>query len=155
VRAAGYRHVEAYSPFEVEGLAQVLGRERNAVSAITFVGGLVGAVGGFFLQWYTAVVDYPVNIAGRPFNSWPMFIPITFETAVLGATFAAVGAMLVGCGLPRLRHPLFAVPEFDLAMRNRFFLCLRSDDPAFDPAQARRLLDGLQPIAFVEVPACD
>lgn len=155
VRAAGYRHVEAYSPFPVEGLAEVLGRERNAVSAITFAGGLFGGVGGFFLQWYTAVVDYPVNIAGRPFNSWPMFIPITFETAVLGAAFAAVGAMLFGCGLPRLRHPLFAVPEFDLAMRNRLFLCLRSDDPAFHPEQARRLLDRLQPIAFVEVPACD
>jgi hypothetical protein len=153
--AAGYRRTEAYSPFEIEGLAAVMGRERNSVAFFTFIGGVVGGAGGFFLQWYSAVVDYAVNIAGRPFNSWPMFIPVTFEMAVLGAAFAAVAALLAGCGLPRLRHPLFASRDFDLATRNRFFLCLRADDPAFDPEQARRLLQGLGPLALVEVPACD
>lgn len=151
VRAAGYRHAEAYSPFPIEGLAEALGDEGSSVPFFTFLGGLFGGAGGYFMQWYAAVIDYPVNIAGRPLNSWPMFIPVTFEMAVLGAAFAAVVAMLAGCGLPRLRHPLFAAPEFELATRNRFFLCLRSDDPAFEPEQARRLLQELEPMACVEV----
>jgi len=151
VRAAGYRHTEAYSPFPVDGLAETLGRARNRVPAFTFLGGLVGGLGGYFMQWYSAVVDYPVDIAGRPIHSWPMFVPVTFELAVLGAAFAAVLSFLASSGLPRLRHPLFASPDFDLASRNRFFLCLRSDDAAFDAQQARALLDGLRPIACVEV----
>ena len=151
VRAAGYRHAEAYSPIPVDGLAEALGFERSRVPLCTFLGALAGGAGGYFMQWYSAVVDYPVNIAGRPLNSWPMFVPVTFELAVLGGAFAAVIAMLVGSGLPRLRHPLFAAPDFDLATRNRFFLCLRSDDPAFEPQQTRRWLEGLHPLACVEV----
>ena len=150
-RAAGYRHAEAYSPFPIEGLAEALGDEGGSVPFWTFVGGLLGGIGGYFMQWYAAVIDYPVNIAGRPLHSWPMFMPVTFEMAVLGGAFAAVLAMLAGCGLPRLRHPLFGAPEFELATRNRFFLCLRSDDPAFEPEQARRLLHDLEPMACVEV----
>jgi hypothetical protein len=151
VRAAGYRRVEAYSPFPIDGLAEVLGCERTAVPFWTFAGGVAGGAGAYLMQWYAAVVDYPVNIAGRPLHSWPMFIPITFELAVLGAAFAALLSFLWGSGLPRLRHPLFASPDFELATRNRFFLCLRSDDPAFEPQQARILLQALQPIACVEV----
>ena len=153
VREAGYAQAEAYSPFPIEGLADALGFERNRVPFWTFVGALAGGVGGFFLQWYSAVVDYPVNIAGRPTNSWPMFVPVTFEMAVLFGALAAVIAMLAGNGLPKLRHPLFAARDFDLATRNRFFLCLRSSDPAFTPDGARRLLDSLAPMRCVEVPA--
>lgn len=151
-RAAGYRHAEAYAPFHVEGLAEALGFERNRVALFTFLGGLGGGLGGYFLQWYSAVVDYPLNIAGRPFNSWPMFVPVTFEMTVLGAAFAAVLAMLIGSGLPRLRHPVFGARDFDLATRNRFFLCLPSDDPAYDAQQAARLLDELHPLRRLEVP---
>ena len=132
VREAGYRHAEAYSPFAVDGLAEALGFTQSRVPFWTFVGGVIGGAGGFFLQWYSAVLDFPVDIGGRPLNSWPMFIPVTFEMTVLFGAFAAVIAMLVGSGLPRLRHPVFNAKDFDLAMRNRFFLCLRSDDPAFD-----------------------
>jgi len=153
VRAAGYRHPEAYSPFPVDGLAEALGSAHNRVPFFTFLGGLVGGVGGYYMQWYSAVVDYPVDIAGRPVHSWPMFVPVTFELAVLGAAFAAVLSFIISSGLPRLRHPLFGSPDFDLASRNRFFLCLRSDDAAFDAQQARDLLQGLQPIACVEVQA--
>jgi hypothetical protein len=153
VRDAGYEKVEAYSPFHVEGLAEALGFERNRVPFFTFIGGLLGGIGGFYLQWYSAVIDYPVNIAGRPLDSWPMFVPVTFEMAVLGAAFAAVISMFAASGLPRLRHPLFAAPEFDLATRNRFFLCLRSDDPAFDAKRAHDLLQSLHPMRCVEVPA--
>ncbi|WP_427913516.1 DUF3341 domain-containing protein [Ramlibacter sp. MMS24-I3-19] len=153
VHEAGFERAEAYAPFHVDGLAEALGFVRNRVPAFTFLGGLLGGAGGFFLQWYSAVVDYPVNIGGRPLDSWPMFVPVTFEMAVLGAAFAAFLAMLAANGLPRLRHPLFAVPEFDLAMRNRFFLCLRTDDPAFEMQRARELLQGLHPMRCVEVPA--
>lgn len=151
VRAAGYRQVEAYSPFPVEGLAEVLGYERTPVPFWTFLGALAGGSGGYLLQWYAAVIDYPVNIGGRPLHSWPMFVPLAFELAVLGGAFAAVAAFLVASRLPKLRHPLFASPDFELASRNRFFLCLRCEDPAFEPEQARALLQGLQPIACVEV----
>jgi hypothetical protein len=151
VRDAGYEHAEAYSPFHVDGLAEALGFERNRVPFFTFLGGLFGGIGGFYLQWYSAVVDYPVNIAGRPLDSWPMFVPVTFEMAVLGAAFAAVISMFAASGLPKLRHPLFAAPEFDLATRNRFFLCLRSDDARFDAQRSRDLLESLHPMRCVEV----
>jgi len=153
VREAGYERAEAYSPFHVEGLAEALGFERNRVPVFTFLGALLGGVGGYFLQWYAAVIDYPVNIGGRPLHSWPMFVPVTFEMAVLGGAFAAVISMFAANGLPRLRHPLFAAPEFDLATRNRFFLCLRADDPAWEAGRARELLEGLHPMRCVEVPA--
>jgi hypothetical protein len=153
VRAAGYLRAEAYSPFPIEGLAEALGFERSRVPFFTFLGALLGGAGGFLLQWYSAVIDYPVNIAGRPLNSWPMFVPVTFEMAVLFGAFAAVISSFAASGLPKLRHPLFAVHEFDLATRNRFFLCLRGDDPAFDPGRARALLEGLHPMRCVEVAA--
>jgi hypothetical protein len=153
VHAAGYEHAEAYSPFHVEGLAEALGFERNRVPLFTFLGALAGGGGGFWLQWYSAVIDYPVNIGGRPLDSWPMFVPVSFEMAVLGGAFAAVIAMFAACGLPRLRHPLFAAPQFDLATRNRFFLCLRSDERGFDAQRTRELLESLKPMRCVEVPA--
>jgi hypothetical protein len=153
VRESGYERAEAYSPFPVDGLAEALGFARNRVPLFTFIGGLLGGIGGFWLQWYSAVVDYPVNIAGRPLDSWPMFVPVTFELAVLGSAFAAVISMFAANGLPQLRHPLFAAPEFDLATRNRFFLCLRSDDAAFDARESRELLESLHPMHCVEVKA--
>jgi hypothetical protein len=152
-RAAGYERLEAYAPFHVEGLAEALGFERNCVPLFTFVGALAGAIGGYFLQWYSAVINYPINVAGRPLDSWPMFVPVTFEMAVLGGAFAAVISMFVASGLPRLRHPLFAARQFDLATRNRFFLCLRSDDPHFERDAARRLLQGMHPLLCEEVRA--
>jgi hypothetical protein len=151
-RDAGYRHAEAYAPFHVEGLAEALGAARTRVPFFTFLGAVLGGAGGYFLQWYTAVVDYAINVGGRPTHSWPMFVPVTFELAILGGAFAAVLALLLGSGLPALYHPIFNAPDFDLATRNRFFLCLRSDDPAFEPAAAARLLDALQPLRRCEVP---
>jgi len=150
-RENGCRQVEAYSPFAVEGLAEALGFRSRAVQAWTFAGGVAGGLGTFLLQWYSAVVDYPLNIGGRPLNSWPSFIPATFELAVLGAAIAAVISMLVANGLPRLVHPLFSVPEFDLAMRNRFFLCLRASDPTYDAGRIRQMLEDLHPLLMREV----
>jgi len=148
---AGYLLTEAYAPYAVEGLAQALGHAGGRVPAITFAGGLLGGLGGYFLQWYSAVVAFPIEVGARPLNSWPMFVPVTFETTILGAALAAFLAVILGNGLPRLAHPVFDAPDFDLATRNRFFLCLRSDDPAFEPAQADALLAATRPIARSEV----
>jgi hypothetical protein len=148
---AGYRSAEAYAPYHVPGLAEALGFARSRVPAITFAGALAGGIGGYFLQWYSAVVDFPVEVGARPLHSWPMFVPVTFEMTVLGAAIAAFLAVILGNGLPQLAHPVFDAPDFDLATRNRFFLCLRSDDPAFEPAAADALLAATRPIARSEV----
>ena len=154
-RAAGYRRIDAYSPFPVEGLAEALGFPGSRIPLATLVGGIAGGLGGFFLQWYSAVVSYPVNVGGRPLDSWPEFIPVTFETTVLFAAVTAVVAMLSANGLPRLRHPVFDAPHFDHATRNRFYVCILACDERFDAASARRFLEEFQPIRVVEVPACE
>jgi hypothetical protein len=152
-RANGYTRVEAYSPFAIEGLDDIVGADKGWIAPLTLLGGILGGAGTYFLQWYAAVVDYPINIGGRPLHSWPAFIPATFEITILGAALAAVLAMLVLNGLPQLYHPLFEVEEFELASRNRFFLCLPARDPVFAPGPARDLLEGLQPLLLREVPA--
>lgn len=153
VRARGYTKVEAYTPFAVEGLDEILGMENDRIAPAALVGGILGGAGTYFLQWYAAVVDYPVNYGGRPLHSWPAFIPATFEITILGAALAAVAAMFLMNGLPRLYHPLFEVEEFELATRNRFFLCLPAADPVFAPGPARDLLAELEPLLLREVPA--
>jgi hypothetical protein len=147
-REAGYAPVEAYAPFPIEGLAEAAGFRRNWIPAIVLGGGIAGGIGGYFMQWYSAVVAYPFNSGGKPLHSWPEFIPVTFELTVLAAALAGVIGMLALNGLPRLHHPLFNVREFDLASRNRFFLCLRGAKPD----AAREFLRGLEPLGIWEVP---
>jgi ActD protein len=152
-RARGYRCIDAYSPIPLEGLVEATtGGFKDRVPLITLIGGILGGVGGFFLQWYTAVIDYPINVGGRPLNSWPSFIPATFELTVLGAALFGVFGMLAMNRLPQLYHPLFNVPEFELASRSRFFLCLRCDDPQFDESATHEFLQSLHPLALNEVP---
>jgi hypothetical protein len=151
-RDAGYTRIEAYSPFPVDGLAEAIGFRRTRVPLVTFLGAVAGGVGGYLLQWTSAVLDYPVNVGGRPLHSWPMFVPVTFEMTVLFGALAAVLALLLGSGLPQLYHPVFNAPDFDLASRNRFFLCVRSDDPRFDAQETARWLDTLSPLRRCEVP---
>lgn len=150
--ADGYA-VEAYSPFPVEGLDEAVGFVGNRMPLITFVGGLAGGAGGYFMQWYSAVVSYPLNIGGRPLDSWPAFLPATVALTILGAAFAAVIGMLVANGLPRLHHPLFEIREFDLATRNRFFVCLRFRRGGLDVQGARALLRRCGAMETWEVPA--
>lgn len=152
-REAGYRRVEAYSPFPVEGLAEATGMKRNWVPPIVLAGGLAGGLGGYFMQWYSAVISYPINSGGKPPHSWPEFIPVTFELTVLIAAIAGVLGMLFLNGLPRLTHPVFNVREFDLASRNRFFLVLRSGEPKFATDTARRFLEETEALKVWEVPA--
>jgi hypothetical protein len=150
--AAGYRHAEAYAPYAIEGLAEAVGFRRNRIAALVFAGGLVGGACGYGLQWYAAVRSYPEEVGARPLHSWPMFIPVTFEMTILFAALTAFVAVLLANGLPRLAHPLFDAPDFDLATRDRFFLCLRTDDPAFDEPRAIALLDSTAPLRRAEVP---
>jgi hypothetical protein len=150
--AAGYVHAEAYAPFPVDGLAEALGFRRSRVASWTMGGAIAGGLLGYLMQCYSATIDWPLNVGGRPLHSWPMFVPVAFELAVLGGALAAVMAMLLASGLPRLHHPVFDADDFDLASRNRFFLCLRSDDPGFEPDAAARLLDEMAPLRRMEVP---
>jgi ActD protein len=152
-RQAGYSSVEAFSPFPVEGLADALGFKRNCVPLVTLLGGIIGGAATYFMLWYSAVISYPYDSGARPLNSWPAFIPPTFELTILGAALAAFFAFLIASGLPRLNHPIFNAPDFDLASRNRFFLCIRCDDPKFDADQTRQFLANLEPMRVVDVPA--
>ncbi len=147
----GYRYMEAYSPMPIDGLSEAMGFTRNRVSMLVLIGGVTGGFLGFFMQWYTAVIDYPLNIGGRPFNSWPSFMPITFELTVLLAAFAAVFGMLALNGLPRLHHPVFNVPRFERASRDGFFFMIMSQDPKFDMQGTRQFLEALSPKAVSEV----
>jgi hypothetical protein len=140
---AGYRTMDAYSPFPVHGLSQALGHRGVRLPYIVLIGGLVGAAAGFGLQYFASAIDYPVNIGGRPFNSWPAFIPVTFELTILVAALAAVLGMLGLNGLPQPYHPVFNVPNFELASRSHFFLCIEATDPQFDPVETRRFLESL------------
>jgi hypothetical protein len=151
-RAAGFSRLEAYSPFSVEGLDEVLGPAADHVPLITLLGGIVGAAVGYFIQWYSATINYPINVGGRGLDSWAAFMPITFEVSVLCAAFAALGGMLIHYGLPRLMHPLFNVEHFKRASCDRFFLCIRCEDPQFDPQLTAAFLRSLEALAVHEVP---
>ena len=148
---AGYRRVDAYSPFPVEGLAEALGFRRTGLPHLVFVAGLIGCVGGFFMQYYAMAISYPLNIAGRPLNSWPAFLPVTFELTVLIAGLAAILGMLALNGLPRPHHPVFNVPRFALSSRDRFFLLIKARDPRFDRRATRDFLQTLRPYEVSEV----
>ncbi len=149
---ARYVEVDAYAPYPVDGLAEALGFKRNRVPLCTLIGGLLGGAGIYFLQWYSAVIDYPINSGGRPLNSWPVFVPPTFELTILGAALAAFFGMLLLNGLPRLHHPVFNARDFDLASRNRFFVSVRSSDAAFDPEGTHDFLARLCPLRVIAVP---
>jgi hypothetical protein len=142
-RAAGYKHITAYTPFPVEGLAHAIGFRWTAVPLITLIGGLGGGLTGFGLQYWVAAITYPMNIGGRPLNSWPAFIPVTFELTVLGASIFAVVGMLALNKLPQPYHPVFNVERFAHASTDRFFLCIEARDPKFDLAETSRFLQSV------------
>jgi hypothetical protein len=150
-KGEGYTKMEAYTPLPSHEVAHELGYE-NRLPALVLGGGILGALTGFGLQYWVSVVDYPLNVGGRPFNSWPSFVVVTFETTILFASLTAVLGMLALNGLPRPHHPVFAIPQFELASRNRFFLLVMAHDPRFQLAEARRVLGAQKSISVEEVP---
>jgi hypothetical protein len=141
----GFRCMDAYSPFPIEELHEALGTHHTRLPLIVLIGGLVGCIGGFLLQYWVSAVAYPLNVGGKPYLSWPAFIPVTFECTILAAALSAVLGMLALNGLPQPYHPVFNVPRFALASRNRFFLCIEARDPRFHVAETRRFLETLGP----------
>jgi hypothetical protein len=148
---AGYRKMDAYSPSQVDGVAEAIGFKETRVPLVVLIGGIFGALTAYGMQYYSAVHGYPLNVGGRPLHSWPAFIPITFELTVLFAAFAAVFGMLLMNRLPKPYHPVFNVPQFKLASQTRFFLCLQADDLEFSGESAQRFLESLGPLAIHEV----
>jgi len=148
---AGYRQINGYSPFPIEELSEAIGFRKSALPLIVLIGGILGGLGGFFLQYWTEVIDYPINVGGKPFNSWPAFIPITFECTILVAAFSAVLGMLALNKLPQPYHPVFNAPNFALATRDSFFLVIESKDPKFDHDAAVRFLKNLDPREVIDV----
>ena len=150
-RLAGYRNIDAYSPIPIEELNEALGLRRTRLPVLVFLGGLMGGLGGYSLQVWTQTMAYPMNVGARPFHSWPQFIPVTFETTVLGAALTAFVGMWALNKLPQPYHPVFNVPEFARASTDRFFLCIEATDPRFESAGTRRFLEGLHPLGVSEV----
>ena len=151
-RENGYTSIDAFSPFPIHGLDDAIGFHKSRLSAIVLTMGILGGIGGFMMCWYANVISYPLNIGGKPYNSWPAWIPITFECAILLAAFGAVFGMLALNGLPMPYHPVFNVRRFDQASRDKFFLVIHARDPKFKLESARQFLQSLEPREVTDVP---
>ena len=151
VHDAGYKRVDAYTPYPVEELAHALGHHRSKLPLIVLIGGVCGMIGGYLLQYWVSVIEYPLNIGGRPFHSWPAFIVPTFETTILAAALSAVLGMFALNGLPQPYHPVFNVPRFALASRDRYFLMIEARDPKFDRDRTRSFLLDLNASEVMDV----
>jgi hypothetical protein len=148
---AGYRRINGYSPYPIEELSEAIGFTRTSLPLIVLIGGILGGLGGFFMQYWMEVIDYPLNVGGKPYNSWPAFIPITFECTVLMAAFAAVLGMLVLNKLPQPYHPVFNAPNFALATRDSFFLVIEASDQKFEHDEVMHFMKTLEPKDLIDV----
>lgn len=151
VHEAGYRKVDGYSPYPIEALSHALGVHHSPLPKLVLAGGITGLLAGWGLEYWAAVIEYPMNIGGRPLNSWPAFIIPSYETTILFAAGVAVFGMLALNGLPEPYHPVFNVPQFALASRDKFFICIEARDPKFDRAETRRFLESLGTTDVYEV----
>ncbi|MBI2423854.1 MAG: DUF3341 domain-containing protein [Candidatus Hydrogenedentes bacterium] len=149
--AAGYRTMDAYSPFPIHGLSEAIGFNKTYVSLFTLIGGLSGTATAIFMQWFASSIHYPYHIGGKPFFSWPSFMPITFELTILFGAFSALGSMLLLNGLPRHHHPVFNAKRFERASNDGFFLCIEQTDVQYDKEKTTAFLQGLNPVEVSEV----
>jgi Protein of unknown function (DUF3341) len=149
---AGYTCMDCFSPYPVGEAADAMNFKTSEMGPVMFIGGLLGATAGFLMQYYLGAYQFPVNIGGRPFMSWPSFIPITFEMMVLTAALSGVFGLIAVCGLPQLYHPLFNVPSFARASGDRFFLCIEAIDPKFEINATREFMASMQSLEVAEVP---
>lgn len=153
VKAAGYTKTDAYTPFPIEGLDEALGMKPTRLGWIVLAAGVLGGLGGFFMQWWANTQYYPLIIGGKPLNSWPNWIVIMYELTILSAAFTAGLVMIFRNGLPRAYHPIFNTPGFEAASRDKFFICVESADPRFDLRRTTAFLESLGPERVVEVEA--
>jgi len=151
-RDAGYKKIDAYSPLPVEGLAEAIGFHHDLVPLVTLIGAIIGGATGYLMQYWINVINYPINIGGKPFHSWPAFIVVTFEMTILFGGIAAVFGMLALNGLPMPYHPVFNVPRFAFASKDRFFLIVFASDKKYDDEKTRQFLERLNPKMLTEVP---
>jgi hypothetical protein len=151
VRDAGFRRTDAFSPFPIHEIDEALGIRRSILPVLVFFGGITGLIAGLSLEVFIHYIDYPMNIGGRPYLSWPSFVPPAYELTILFAGFTAVFGMLFLNGLPRPYHPVFNVPRFALATREKFFLLIESADPRFDYEKTREFMAGLDPQEVFDV----
>jgi hypothetical protein len=151
--AAGYRKLDAFSPTPIDALDEIIAPQPRIGLVLTmFVGGIAGALVSYFLQYYLAVVNYPINVGGRPLDSWPAFVPTAWEFCALFTVFAGFGAFFLVCRLPRLYHPIFNAPGFERATQDRFFLCVEATDPSFNPPRIAEILRQHGAVEIAEVP---
>ena len=150
-RLEGYRNMDAYSPIPIEELNDALGLRRTRLPMLVLLGGILGGVGGYGLEYWSSVIAYPLNVGGRPLHSWPHFIPVTFETTVLGAALTAFVGMWALNRLPMPYHPVFNVPAFARASTDRFFLVIESTDARFDRHATQKFLEAQHPVGVSEV----
>jgi hypothetical protein len=150
--AAGYRRMDCYTPYPLEEAAAAIGFHKDTVSLVCLIGGLLGVVAMFSLETWISVWSYPLNIAGRPYYSWPAFVVPAYEWTILFAGLSAAFGMLALNGLPQVYHPLFNAPNFrNGATSDKFFLCLEANDPKFELVDTRTFLEGFTPVSVVEV----
>jgi hypothetical protein len=150
-RLAGYRKMDTYSPIPIEELDEALDLRRTRLPLLVLLGGIAGGIGGFMLQAWASAVAYPMNVGGRPLISWPQFIPVTFETTVLGAALTAFFGMWTLNKLPQPYHPVFNVDAFARASTDRFFLVIETADPRFDRSATWKFLETMHPVGVSEV----
>jgi len=150
---AGYKKIDAYSPFPVEELAEAIGFHSNRVALVTLIGAAIGGLSGYLMQYWIATISYPINVGGRPYHSWPSFIVVTFEMTILFGGISAVFGMLALNGLPMPYHPVFNVARFAMATKDRFFLIVFSTDPKYNPVGTRQFLESLGCRSISEVPS--